>query len=211
MAKHPTPGQVKSRLAATLGAETAADFQRAFVLDLAARLDAAGIAVWWAVWPPDAPFHDVVPGARVLPQEGADLGERMGGVARRLLAGGAGGVVLLGADVPHVHLAEVRAAVQALERGEVPVVLGPAADGGYYLLGLARLVPEIFRDVAWGRPDVRSVTEARLGALGVAYRLVADDFDVDEPADLRRLAERLRQGDLVLPHTAAVLARAGVS
>src|SRR5512139_4145210 len=131
MAKHPAPGLVKSRLAAAVGATAAAEMYRAFVLDLADRLYDAGISALWAMWPPDAPFEQLLPEARCCAQQGADLGERMANVAQRVLREGAAGVVFLGADVPHVDLEAVRLAMETLEQQRHEVVLGPADDGGY--------------------------------------------------------------------------------
>jgi uncharacterized protein len=207
MAKYPAEGAVKTRLARGLGAARAAELSGAFMRDLEARLQAAGIPALWAVWPPEAPFERVLSEARLLPQEGADLGERMAGVAQRVLADQGRPVILLGTDVPHVDLSVVRAAGATLVRGDAEVVLGPADDGGYYLLGLRRFVPAIFRDIEWGGRRVCAETEARLTALGVRYRLLEPSFDVDEPGDVLRLLELLQAGIVTLPHTAAVLAR----
>jgi len=207
MAKHPAPGLVKSRLAAVVGADAAAELYRAFVLDLADRLHEAGIDPLWAVWPPDAPFEQLLPEARRCAQQGTDLGERMANVARRLFGAGASGVVFLGADVPHVDLEVVRLAMETLQQRHHEVVLGPAADGGYYLLGLARFVPELFRDIAWGGPQVLATTEARLVDLSVPYRLTAPGFDLDELADLQRLTKLLAARAVHLPRTAVALGR----
>jgi len=211
MAKHPAPGLVKSRLAAVVGADAAAQLYRAFVLDLADRLHEAGIDPLWAVWPPDAPFEQLLPEARRCAQQGTDLGERMANVARGLFGGGASGVVFLGADVPHVDLDVVRLAMDTLQQRRHEVVLGPADDGGYYLLGLARFVPELFREIAWGGPQVLAMTEARLVDLGVPYRLTAPGFDLDELADLQRLTKLLAARAVHLPRTAVALGRPFVS
>jgi len=79
MAKHPAPGEVKTRLAPALGPERACALYAAFVQDLAARLQALPYEVTWAYWPPESPFPALLPGARCRPQRGADLGERMTG------------------------------------------------------------------------------------------------------------------------------------
>jgi rSAM/selenodomain-associated transferase 1 len=210
MAKYPEPGTVKTRLARQVGAAGAAELTASFMRDLDARLGASGLAVVWAVWPASAPFERVLPGARCLAQEGADLGERMAKVAARVLAEQRRPVVLLGADVPHVDIALVRTAGTSLAQKEVEFVLGPADDGGYYLLGLRRLVPAVFEGMDWGGRGVCAETEARLAALGVRYRLLQTNFDVDEPADLVRLAGLMRAGRIALPHTAAALTRLGL-
>jgi rSAM/selenodomain-associated transferase 1 len=210
MAKYPAPGTVKTRLARQVGAEGAAELSAAFMRDLDARLRASGLAVVWAVWPVAAPFERVLPGARYFTQEGADLGERMAWVAERVLAEQRRPVVLLGADVPHLDIGIVRAAGALLAAGDAEFVLGPADDGGYYLLGLRQFVPAVFRGIEWGGCRVCAETEARLGALGVRYRLLETSFDVDRPADLVRLVELIDAGGIALPHTAAVLERLGI-
>jgi hypothetical protein len=209
MAKYPEPGRVKARLAATLGGVAAAELARAFIDDLATRLDDAGVAVTWAYWPPDAPFADLVPRATVVVQEGADLGARMAGVVTDLLRREARPVVLLGADVPHIDLAVVRAAGAVLGN-DAEVVIGPAEDGGYYLLGMRRVIPELFERIGWGGCEVYRETIARCASLEIVPAILPSMFDVDEPADLERLATLLRTGVVALPRTAAVLDRLGL-
>jgi rSAM/selenodomain-associated transferase 1 len=206
MAKHPRPGRVKTRLAAAFGPEAACALQRAFLVDLAARLAETGWATTWAVSPPDAPFGDVLPGARWIGQRGADLGARMDAATTDLFAEGPGPVLVLGADAPHAALDELRAAAAALEAGS-DVALGPARDGGYWLVGLRAPTPALFADVPWGTDSVLRTTLARAETLHLGVRLVAPTFDVDEPADVRRLHELLVRGDIVLPETTRVLAR----
>jgi rSAM/selenodomain-associated transferase 1 len=208
MAKYPEPGQVKTRLAATLGPQRACALYRAFVLDLAERLRPLPLEVTWAYWPPTAPFSTLVPGARCRPQEGADLGERMERVMSAALAGGPIPVVVIGADAPHVRLTILTAAVESLRTG-ADLVLGPAADGGYYLIGLRAPKPELFADVAWSTPTVLAETLGRARRLGLRTRVLPETFDIDSPDDLERLSALLRVGVVDLPRTAALLAGAG--
>lgn len=205
MAKHPDAGRVKTRLAAAYGAEAACALYRAFVVDLAARLATTGRETAWAVWPPGSPFGDVLPGARWFPQRGADLGERMAAATADLFAEAPTPVIVLGADVPHVSLAALDDAERALVDG-TDVVLGPAADGGYYLIGLRAPTPGVFTNVAWGTATVLETTRVRAAGLGLATRLVGPDFDLDEPADVRRLRALLADGAVALPATTRVLA-----
>jgi rSAM/selenodomain-associated transferase 1 len=206
MAKHPEAGRVKTRLAAAYGAEAACALHRAFVVDLAARLADTGWRTTWAVSPPGAPFADVVPGARCIPQRGSDLGTRMAAAAGDLFAEGPGPVLVLGADTPHLALDELATAAAALHHGS-DVVLGPAEDGGYWLVGLRAPAPRLFADIAWGTATVLDDTLARARALGLAVHLVARAFDVDEPTDLRRLQGIILRGDVDLPETARALVR----
>jgi len=198
MAKHPAPGRVKTRLAATLGADRACALYRAFVLDLAERLDALPYDVTWAYWPATAPFATLLPRARCRSQRGADLGERMANA----LAECGGPAVVIGADAPHVPAARLAEAVGALA-ADADLVLGPADDGGYYLIGLRTPTPAVFTGVAWGTSRVLAETLAR--ASGLRTRLLEPCFDIDTPADLARLADLLARGDVLLPRTAALL------
>jgi rSAM/selenodomain-associated transferase 1 len=204
MAKHPVPGRVKTRLAAALGDETACALQRAFLLDLADRLRALPYAVTWAFWPPSAPFAALIGDARCRPQSGSDLGDRMVAAIEAEMAEGAGPVVVLGADVPHVDLACVEGAVRALA-GHADVVLGPALDGGYYLIGVRAAAPALFQDVPWGTDRVLRATLRRAERLRLRVTLVAESFDIDHVSDLARLRGVMARADMHLPRTRAVL------
>jgi hypothetical protein len=143
-------------------------------------------------------------------QRGADLGARMANAAADAGADGSAGVVLLGTDVPHLDLGALAAACRLLREG-AEVVLGPAEDGGYYLLGLRRIRPELFTAMPWGGATVCAETLARCDALGLPPRLLAPTFDVDEAADVARLARLIAAGTVDLPHTRSALAQAGLS
>ena len=204
MARHPIPGRVKTRLARALGAETACALYRAFVLDLADRMLALPWRVTWAYEPASAPFPALLPGARCRAQEGEDLGARMAAAIAAEFADGAASVVVLGADVPHIPRVRIEGAVRALA-ADVDVVLGPAEDGGYYLIGVRRPQPELFRGIAWGTAEVLATTRARAAAAGLRVRLLPVTFDVDEPVDLSRLRALLACGEVDLPRTAALV------
>ena len=204
MAKYPAPGRVKTRLAAALGADAACALYRAFVLDLWDRLRRLPYPVTWAYWPPDAPFAGLLPGARCRPQTGGDLGERMMAAIASELRDDGGPVLVIGADVPHVPAASLAEGAAALASG-ADVVLGPAADGGYYLIGLETAVPALFEGIAWGTPEVLDATLARAARLGLATHRLPPDFDVDEPADLDRLRALIACGRAELPRTARLL------
>src|SRR5262245_21926261 len=135
MARSPVPGEVKTRLATAVGAEAACALYRAFLADLAARFGGGPWSLIWAVTPPDADLGPLVGQRGVqIPQEGDDLAERMHRVFTRLSRDGAKGVVMIGADAPHVADAALAAAFAALEVNDA--VLMPTRDGGYCLVGL---------------------------------------------------------------------------
>lgn len=126
--------------------------------------------------------------ADVVAQRDGDLGDRMAGGFADLFRLGASHVVLVGSDLPSLPPRSVRAAVEALSRHGDRVVLGPADDGGYYLVGLKRPHPELFAGVEWSAPRVLEQTVARARGLELEVHLVEPWYDVDEWADLGRLA-----------------------
>ena len=206
LARYPTPGRVKTRLAAHVGDETAADLYEAFVRDLARQLRALGCPVWWAVTPARSSFAALVRSRRCFPQRGRDLGARMDDASRVVAARTGGPVLVLGADAPHVALQALGAAARALARG-ADVALGPAADGGYWLIGLRVPCRALFDDVVWSTPDVLAATRRRIRTLGLRCVEVAPGWDVDHPQDLARLTRVVRRRPAEFPHTRAALAR----
>jgi glycosyltransferase A (GT-A) superfamily protein (DUF2064 family) len=118
------------------------------------------------------------------------------------LAGGGDEVVLVGSDVPSLPPARITAAFDLLENG-ADVVLGPSEDGGYYLIGMRRLVPELFTGIAWGAGDVLGRTRGMAERAGLNVALVDPWYDVDRPEDLQRVAD----GREAARHTRAWLAR----
>jgi uncharacterized protein len=121
-------------------------------------------------------------GPAYLPQADGDLGRRMEDAFARAFADGAERVVIVGSDLPELSASLLRRAFDALDVH--PAVLGPARDGGYYLLGLRRMVPGIFDGIAWSTPDVLAATLARFRAADVAPAMLDELADVDEVQDL---------------------------
>ena len=119
--------------------------------------------------------------ARLLPQRGDDLGARMHNALASALAR-AERVVLVGSDCPAIDREYLVEALDALER--VPVVLGPALDGGYVLIGTREIDPGIFRGVAWGTGKVLAQTVERLRQLGWRWKELRALADIDRPEDL---------------------------
>jgi rSAM/selenodomain-associated transferase 1 len=206
LAKHPVAGRVKTRLAATLGAEAACALYRAFVRDLARRLARSRLPVWWAFTPAPAPFARLVGSRRCFAQRGVDLGRRIDHALRTVHRAGGGPVLALGADMPHVARREVARAARALAGG-ADVVLGPAADGGYYLIGVRIPQPALFVDVAWGTHAVADATRRRCRALGLSLVELAAGFDVDGVGELAALARIVRRRPREYRYTHAALRR----
>jgi hypothetical protein len=204
-------GRVKTRLIGDLTPAEAAALHAAFLEDLLDRLragDGFELRLAWALDPEEAVPAGPLPGVR---QEGNDLGERL----YRALAGGAaeaGVVMAVGSDHPTLPLELVHRAFETVERG-ADVVLGPAEDGGYYLIALGpkAVVPRLFEGIAWSTDQVLAEQLARCRELGLAVELLPEASDVDTPEDLRRLAARMAvDGDLGCPRTQALLVSLGL-
>jgi rSAM/selenodomain-associated transferase 1 len=202
---------VKTRLVPRLGREGACEIYRAFVGDLDERLGILGLPVLWYHWPDDAAFAALVPGAAaVVAQRGEDLGERMAAAFADAFGRGYGPVIMIGADVPHVPLAWLADGVARLQSG-TQVVLGPVADGGYYLVGLRGPAPALFRGIRWGTAEVYEATLRCVEAQRMTAVSLPAWFDIDEADDLATLAETLgRDRGMSLPRTRAALIRAGM-
>jgi rSAM/selenodomain-associated transferase 1 len=205
-AKHWQPGAVKTRLAAAIGHDHASAVYRSFVLCLLKRL--AGLADRRVVvyWPPDR-IADVQPLAGtawcVEPQCGEDLGARLHHHLAAALSQGARRVVLVGSDSPTVPREYVARAFDLL--GTHPVVLGPAEDGGYYLVGAAGAVPPIFSGIAWSTAHVWEQTVARLRQTGHSFGVLPTWYDVDEVRELIRLRDELERRPHLEPELEGVL------
>lgn len=192
MVKAPIAGQVKTRLAEGVGTEQAVALYRAFVTDTVARAQhVPGVEVVLAYWPPEAHayFAAQYPALRLLLQEGANLGERLGSVFTAAAADGYAGCVIIGSDSPTVPVAYLEAAVAEL--ATVPVVLGPAEDGGYYLLGLREPQPALLADIVWSTDQVCRETLERARGVGLAVSQLPPWYDIDTVADLTRLIDDL--------------------
>jgi rSAM/selenodomain-associated transferase 1 len=210
VAKYPRLGEVKTRLAAAIGAEAACALYRAFLADLEARLSAAGYTPLWAYTPADAPFAALVADAkRCFPQAGPDLNARLRNVFSALLGAGWRRVAIISSDAPHLPLGWLEEAYRALDDHDL--VLGPADDGGYSLIAMAA-PHEVFAGVVMSTEHVLAQTVTLAAAQGLRVHLLASTFDVDEPADLPRLAAALRDPGLrrALPRTEGVLVGLGL-
>jgi uncharacterized protein len=191
-------GRVKTRLIGDLTAAEAAGLHAAFLEDLLGRLREGDfeLRLAWALDPGEEIPAGPVPGMR---QEGSDLGERL---YRALSTSEDGVVMALGSDHPTLELELVERAFERVEAG-ADVVLGPAEDGGYYLIALraAAVHPRLFEDIAWSTERVLPATLERCRELGLAVELLPMASDVDTPDDLRRLAARMAEDDLGCPRT----------
>ena len=201
-AKLPEPGRVKTRLLGALSPEQAAAVHRACLedtvaqvsripgcqkcLSVAARLDqgrelaraqalaaALGLGREW----------------RVDVQRGRELGERLHRAFASCFQSGCRKVVAVGTDAPWMGRERILRALAWLDAADV--VLGPTADGGYYLIGARRLLPQMFRQIPWSTSQVFEATLRALAKARASHRLLPRDFDLDRPEDLERAAQLL--------------------
>lgn len=187
-AKEPVAGRVKTRLCPPLSAAEAADLYRSCLEETVATMGGAGFDPVLFFDGEAAYFRHAFPGFRLLPQGEGDLGARMERALRTLLAGGSETAALIGSDTPDLPLALVEEAFAVLRQADV--VVAPARDGGYVLVGERRHVPELFCDIPWSTSGVLAATRRRAADLGVDFREVSTWEDVDDLPSLRRLAER---------------------
>lgn len=204
--KSPAPGVVKTRLAATLGAERAASLARAFLKDTWSLLQSAvnERADRVIVLDGDPALIDL-DGAEIWPQGGGDLGERLtSGFARALTLAKSPWAIAVGTDSPGMPGALLVQAIEALDRTDS--VIGPCADGGFYLLGLRRLPAGLLAGLPWSEPTTFAATLARLTQNGLQPAILDPWFDIDMPDDLDRLQDLLARGAVTAPETASALA-----
>jgi rSAM/selenodomain-associated transferase 1 len=182
----PEAGRVKTRLAASIGAEAALRvYRRLAEHTLREALAVAGAEVRVHFTPADAEagVHAWLgEGPALLPQADGDLGKRMRDAFARAFADGHRRVVIIGSDLPEMRADLLRRAIVLLDGHDA--VVGPARDGGYYLLGLTQLVEGIFAGIAWSTPGVLAATLERLQAAGITPALLEPLADVDEVGDL---------------------------
>jgi rSAM/selenodomain-associated transferase 1 len=217
MAKVPRAGEVKTRLVPPLSAEDAARLSACFIRDAAENIAAAArqapIEGYIAYSPGDAAaeFAALLPaGCRLLPSRRAGLGFSLYDAAEELLAAGYGAVCLVNSDSPTLPTAILVQAVQALCAPGDRVVLGPAEDGGYYLIGVKRPHARLFDGIAWSTPLVFGQTVERAREIGLEPVVLPAWYDVDDVDSLQRLDDELRNGAGLgaiypAPHTAVLL------
>lgn len=201
-AKPPIPGEVKTRLAASLGGAPAAALAGAFLADtwtlVTSRKWADPIIASTGMIPPG-----IAPGATVWMQGEGTLDERIERVMTYALSRRRGAIAL-GADSPGLPVEVLDEAAARVARGEA--VIGPADDGGFYLLGLPRFPPGMLAGVPWSSELTCGEVLRRLGDHGMNTAMLPRWFDVDRGEDLPRLAMMLAETPGCAPRTAAALA-----
>ncbi len=207
VAKEPVPGLTKTRLCPPFTPVGAAGLYCCLLLDTLALMSRVEVADHTIAYTPDKAqpyFEKLAPnGFRLVPQQGADLGERLANALRYHFELGFQRVVIMNSDGPTLPLACLEEAFSELDRADI--TLGPSHDGGYYLIGMKRLYPELFQGIAWSTERVIPQTLAACHRLGLTVHQLPEWYDVDTEADLKRLRHDLACDPALAPSTGAFL------
>lgn len=213
--KTPGIGGGKSRLRPLLGAERVAQLSACFIRDVAAALEAVPGPLGrdlFALFSPAGSEPALrpllpLPWTLIMRQE-ASVGAVLDMSMTAFFAAGHDCAILVNADSPTLPTAIVVEAIAALRAPGDRVVLGPALDGGYYLVGLKRPHPRLFQDIGWSTPAVLACTLDRAREIGLPVTLLPPWYDVDEPQDFRMLQEDLAgRGPSLVPGVTGSVAR----
>ena len=198
MCKAPRPGAAKTRLAKVIGAVAASELSACFLRDVAAAIEAVPETVGrkgYAVYAP-AGTEQMLRGLfpekfGLLLKAGEDLGDALFGATRDLLLAGHDCVLLVNGDSPTLPSRFLVQAIEALRGEGDRLVLGPASDGGYYLIGLKRPHRRLFTQIEWGTDTVFSRTCERAAGIGLATTLLPEWYDIDDVETLHWLRDEL--------------------
>jgi uncharacterized protein len=196
MTKAPRPGEVKTRLTPPLTPPEAAALNQSFLQDIAATvMQAGGNTTGIACYTPigcEAIYQGILPsGFALLPQRGATFGDRLRLAAEDLFSTGFTSVCLIGSDSPTVPAASYGEAARLLSQADDSVVLGPTEDGGYYLIGMNKIYPELFAKIDWSTDCVFQQTLDRAAEISLPVYQLQPSLDIDDGETLGRLCELL--------------------
>ena len=209
VAKKPEPGFTKTRLCPPFTPQQAAQFYRCLMLDtldLAARVQGVEHCLAYAPLEAYSYFQSLVPeGFSLMPQQGTDLGDRLASVLADRFRHGYRKVVVMNSDGPTLPLPYLEQAFQQLQQCDV--ALGMGHDGGYYLIGMKQMQPELFENIAWSSNRVISQTLDVCRRLQLKVHRLPQWYDVDVGEDLQQLRFDLAKNPTAAPRTDAFLRR----
>jgi uncharacterized protein len=183
-AKAPQPGKAKTRLHSFLAVEDATQLYRCFLKDTLVLIDSVPATDAIISYTPEGAesYFEGIAGShhRLLPQRGVNFGEKLRNVLEDLLGEGYDCVVVMDSDSPTLPTEYLGKAFELLRRPGPRVVLGPAVDGGYYLIGLNGSQPRLFEDITWSTSRVLGETIERAGESHLKVELLPEWYDVDD-------------------------------
>ncbi|MBE9180738.1 TIGR04282 family arsenosugar biosynthesis glycosyltransferase [Oculatella sp. LEGE 06141] len=192
--RYPTPGKTKTRLIPALGAEGAARLQQQMTEHMLVQVKALAASyplkakIWFASDRALAETQQQLMQSWLgddldyQPQVEGDLGARMAHAFQGGFASGSDRIITIGTDCPGLDTVKLAQAFEQLHQHDL--VLGPATDGGYYLIGLRRFVPELFQGIVWGTAEVFSRTVEIASRLQLSAAFLEPLTDIDRPDDL---------------------------
>jgi rSAM/selenodomain-associated transferase 1 len=195
LCRFPEPGLVKTRLAQSIGAAEAVRYYRAIVEAIMRQTTPQGAeyerVLFYSPQQKKDAFNQWFPGERLLPQRcgdkrGGDIGSVMSNALADLHDMGAGKAIITGSDIPRLDRAIITQAFRKLDLSDI--VIGPADDGGYYLIGMKTVHPALFQNISWGTGNVFAETVRAVRDAGLTCRTVARLSDVDTAEDLLKVA-----------------------
>lgn len=192
-AREPVPGWVKTRLAAAIGDQAAAEQYETMlrdVLNTARQLAGVEAVVYWSCEEEALPRLAERYRCRSRMQSSGDLGQRMRAAFEEMFAGGCESCCIIGSDAPDLPVEYICMAFQLLASGQSDAVFGPSRDGGYYLLGLRRMCHELFAGISWSSPVVLEQSLAAARRAGMSPELLPPWQDIDTIDDLNDYLQR---------------------
>ena len=191
VAKRPAPGKTKTRLSPPLTSELASALYECFLFDTLDQMRQVNDALHVVAYVDECDyFQRLAPDFELIPQEGADLGERLDRALTSYLLRGYQRVVIMDSDSPTLPPVYLSHAFHALSDG-ADVVLGPCDDGGYYLIGLRKPAPRLLREVHMSTPTVAAETIALAKEENLNLVTLPIWYDVDDAASLSRLRQEI--------------------
>jgi rSAM/selenodomain-associated transferase 1 len=196
MVRCPEPGQVKTRLATTIGEQGASELYECFVEDLLKSLEGIPADLRIGFHPPNGrKCIENWLGSRfeLIPQQGRDLGERQASLLQEAFSMGYGSAIVMISDAPDIPAEMVNGAIRAL--GSSDSVIGPCRDGGYYLIGFraASFHKDLFQDITWGGPSASSTILDRMKGSGPGTVVLDTWWDIDDHGDLEAFFRRSQE------------------
>jgi rSAM/selenodomain-associated transferase 1 len=212
VAKEPVPGRTKTRLCPPCTPDQAALLYQCLLLDtlaLMAWVEVADLTLAYAPQSARGYFRKLAPnGFRLIPQRGADLGERLANALGQHFEAGYRCVVIMNSDGPTLPTTYLQEAFFGLDTADV--TLGVGHDGGYYLIGMKRLHAELFQGITWSTSLVIPQTLQICDRLGLSVHQLPEWYDVDIEEDLDRLRRDLARAPETAPYTWALLREWGM-
>ncbi len=202
--KAPVPGEVKTRLLPHLDGKESAELYSCFVRDIlkkVSKLPALRVLIAYQPHPRliDLSWTLIQPSPDFFKQEGKSLGERLTHAFGIAFGRGAQQTVVIGSDAPSLSADLIEQAFKSLNGADL--VLGPAADGGYYLIGLSRPSLQLFEEMSWSTDQVFECASKNALALGYKLRVLSPHYDVDTLEDLHKLHGDLSHEPTLAPLT----------